>query len=131
MNRQIIIDYFRKNGEKKFNNQRSFYDTLLKTVGEDIRDSYLNRILKYLSKNNNNILSIISTHFDELTYLDEIKSFKNYYPAAFINEKNEIKYSYKIIPGKINLSLALLIAENSGIKKDVMSLVKEEYDILK
>lgn len=101
--------------------------------GTDSKSSVaiLKGILKYLSKNNNNILSIISTHFDELTYLDEIKSFKNYYPAAFINEKNEIKYSYKIIPGKINLSLALLIAENSGIKKDVMSLVKEEYDILK
>lgn len=97
--------------------------------GTDSKSSVviLKGILKYLSKNNNNILSIISTHFNEITSLENIKSFKNYYPGAFINEKNEIKYSYKIIPGKINMSLAIPIAEKCGLKKDVMSIINDEY----
>ena len=96
--------------------------------GTDSKSSVaiLKGILKYLSRNNTNILSLISTHFNELISLEEIKSFKNYYPGVLINEKNEIKYSYKIIPGKINMSLAIPIAEKCGFKKDIISLINNE-----
>ena len=56
---EVITDFFRKNGEKKFNNLRNFYDNLLKYVSEDIRDSYLNRILKYLSSEKESNIGII------------------------------------------------------------------------
>ena len=70
---EVITDFFRKNGEKKFNNLRNFYDNLLKYVSEDIRDSYLNRILKYLSSSSSNLLQDFSKYL-----VDEINKYDNY-----------------------------------------------------
>ena len=118
------------NNLPKNKNIFTIMDEPLKGTDSKSSIAILKGILKYLSKNNNNILSIISTHFNELISLQEYKSFKNYYPGAIIDENNNIKYSYKIIPGNINISLAIPIAEKSGFKDDIMSLIKDEYKVL-
>lgn len=97
---EIIIDYFRKNGEKKFNNQRSFYDTLLKTVGEDIRDSYLNRILKYLSSSSPSLINILED-FNQDVYDKELLKFSEYLTEE-INKYDDYKDLYESINRKIN-----------------------------
>ena len=75
---EIIIEFFRNNGEKKFNNLRNFYDNLLKFVSEDIRDSYLNRILKYLSSSSPILINIIED-FKLDVYDKELQNFSNYH----------------------------------------------------
>ena len=46
---EMISDYLHSKEEKKYNNLRKFYSTMFDYFNEDIRNSYLNRILKYLS----------------------------------------------------------------------------------
>ena len=46
---ETISDYLHDNGKTKCNNLRKFYSLMLDCFGEDIKASYLNRILKYLS----------------------------------------------------------------------------------
>ena len=97
---EVIIDFFRKNGEKKFNNLRNFYDNLLKYVSEDIRDSYLNRILKYLSSSNPILINIIED-FKLDVYDKELKDFSNYLVDE-INKYDDYKDLYESLNRKVN-----------------------------
>ena len=46
---ELIINELKKNEKSKIRNLRSFYGKLLDSLSLDIKNSYLNRILKYLS----------------------------------------------------------------------------------
>ena len=97
---EIIIEFFRNNGEKKFNNLRSFYDNLLKFVSEDIRDSYLNRILKYLSSSSPILINIIED-FKLDVYDKELQDFSNYLVEE-INKYEGYKDLYESLNRKVN-----------------------------
>lgn len=97
---EIIIEFFRNNGEKKFNNLRSFYDNLLKFVSEDIRDSYLNRILKYLSSSSPILINIIED-FKLDVYDKELQDFSNYLVEE-INKYEGYEDLYESLNRKVN-----------------------------
>ena len=97
---EVIIEFFRKNGEKKFNNLRNFYDNLLKYVSEDIRDSYLNRILKYLSSSSSILINIIED-FKLDVYDKELQDFSKYLVNE-INKYDGYKYLYESLNRKVN-----------------------------
>ena len=97
---EVIIEFFRKNGEKKFNNLRNFYDNLLKYVSEDIRDSYLNRILKYLSSSSSILINIIDD-FKLDVYDKELQDFSKYLVNE-INKYDGYKYLYESLNRKVN-----------------------------
>ena len=69
-----IANFLQNNNSQKFSNLRSFYKELLKTVNDDLVDSYLNRILKYLSSDKESNIYILDDFADSI-YDDELKSF--------------------------------------------------------
>ena len=97
---EVITDFFRKNGEKKLKNLRNFYDNLLKYVSEDIRDSYLNRILKYLSSSSSNLINIIED-FKLDIYDKELQDFSKYLVDE-INKYDNYKDLYESLNRKVN-----------------------------
>ena len=97
---EIIIEYFRKNGEKRFNNLRSFYDILLKSINEDVRDSYLNRILKYLSSSTPILINIIEDFKIDI-YNEELLKFSEFLTEE-INRFEDYESLYETINRKIN-----------------------------
>lgn len=81
---EIIINYLKtQNVKTNINNLRSFYSVILSSINENIKDSYLNRILKYLSSKEESTILI----FDDI--------------ASGIY-KNEILNAFKIICLEIN-----------------------------
>ena len=62
---EIIIDYLKsKDINTNFNNLRSFYSIILGSINSSVKESYLNRILKYLS----------SKEASEILILDDISN---------------------------------------------------------
>lgn len=82
-----IALYMQENNSQKYINLRSFYKELLKYINEDLVDSYLNRILKYLSSDKESSIYILddfaSDIYDEKLegfckqLCDEINKYKN------------------------------------------------------
>lgn len=70
----MICTYLRNNKIKKYNNLRSFYSILLDEISEDIKNSYLNRILKYLSSETAIKINILDD-LAEGIYDKELKNF--------------------------------------------------------
>ena len=69
-----IANYMQNNNSQKYTNLRSFYKELLKTVNDDLVDSYLNRILKYLSSDKESNIYILDDFYDGI-YDDKLKLF--------------------------------------------------------
>lgn len=69
-----ITNYMQNNNSQKYSNLRSFYRELLKTVNTDLVDSYLNRILKYLSSDRESNIYILDDFADNI-YDDELMTF--------------------------------------------------------
>ena len=103
-----IINYLKNyNVENRINNLRGFYTALLNSISFDIKESYLNRILKYLSsKEESNILLLddisngiykkeLSIFFDNLhLMISKTPNFKCFYSkliekCSFIYFNNE------------------------------------------
>ena len=120
------IDLCKNSNKEKF--IFTIMDEPLKGTDSKSSIAILKGILSYISKENNNVISILSTHYNELMNLENRNTFKNFYPNVMINENKEIKYTFKITQGKNEISLALPIAENIGIDNNVMSLIKKEYN---
>lgn len=71
---EIIVSFLRKHSSKKYNNLRFFYSKLLGDISEDIKDSNLNRILKYLSSDSPSTINIIDD-FNDGIYDNELNFF--------------------------------------------------------
>ena len=71
---EIICQYMRDNGIKKYNNLRSFYNGLYDSINEDVKNSYLNRTLKYMSSDMPSLINIIED-FNEGVYDEELMTF--------------------------------------------------------
>ena len=116
---EIIIEYLRKNGEKKFINLRSFYSILLENISEDVKDSYLNRILKYLSSTTPSLINIFEDLNQDI-YDKELKLFVKKLVTT-INKYDNNKDLYEQINSKINFIFYneeeyLKIKESNNIK---------------
>jgi len=68
---EMITTYLHEYKIKEFNNLRSYYSKLFDFIGEDVKNSYLNRVLKYLSSDTLSIINIIEDFNEEFT----IKSY--------------------------------------------------------
>lgn len=71
---EIISTYMRDNNSKKYNNARAFYNTLLTYLDENFVDSYLNRILKYLSSDEESTIHIFED-INEGVFDDNLRKF--------------------------------------------------------
>lgn len=69
-----IANYMQENNSPKYKNLRSFYKELLKYVDDNLVDSYLNRILKYLSSDKESNIYIIED-FANGIYDDKLEEF--------------------------------------------------------
>ena len=73
---EIISTYMRENNSKKYNNARAFYNTLLTYLDENLIDSYLNRILKYLSSDEESTIHIFEDINDGI-FDENLRKFIN------------------------------------------------------
>ena len=97
---ELIIEYLQSKNEKKYNNLRKFYSTMLDYFSEDIKLSYLNRILKYLSSD---VASTINL-FDDINegiYDDNLMSFTKDL-VQLINSFDDCSNLYEKINRRIN-----------------------------
>ena len=75
---EFIIDYFKDEKiDSKFSNLRSFYSELLGTINYDIKNSYLNRILKYLSSKEESTILILEDIKDGIYEKELINFFRD------------------------------------------------------
>ncbi len=94
-----IALYMQENNSQKYTNLRSFYKELLKYINEDLVDSYLNRILKYLSSDKESSIYILDDFASDI-YDDKLKGFCDQL-CAEINKYKNSTHLYE----KINQSL--------------------------
>lgn len=116
---EMITDYLRKNGEKKYINLRSFYTILLDNISNDVKDSYLNRILKYLSNTTPSLINIFED-FNQGIYDKELKVYVKDLVQT-INKYENNGDLYEQINSKINFIYYdvedyLKIKESNNIK---------------
>lgn len=76
-------------------------------------------IVKYISENTK-ALTLFSTHYHEITELeDSISNVKNFYVA--VDEKQgKITFLRKVLPGKIDKSYGIHVAEIAGLPQDII-----------
>ncbi len=74
-----------------------------------------------------NCLSIIATHFAELTQLSEDSSFSNYKVSVEIDPLGHIHYPFKLEPGISEQHIALDILKEEGIES---SIIDNAYEYL-
>lgn len=97
---ELISDYLHANGRTKYSNLRKFYSSLLDYFGEDIKASYLNRILKYLSSDKESDIYLIDD-INEGIYDKELKEFTKDLVKE-INKNEDYSNIYESINRKIN-----------------------------
>ena len=73
---ETISDYLHNNGQKKICNVRRYFSTLLGCINENVKESYLNRILKYLSSSTAQSIAIIDD-FNDGIYDKNLMKFAN------------------------------------------------------
>ena len=71
---ETITNYLSINNSKRINNVRKYYGLLLECIDADIKDSFLNRILKYLSSTSKQVITIIDD-INNGIYDKELKKF--------------------------------------------------------
>ena len=83
-------------------------------------------ICKELLKYKNNI-TIITTHFNLLTSINNIENYK-----TIINrdDKNNIIYTYKIVKGISNDHIAIELLKNKGFNNDIITMANNIYSQL-
>lgn len=109
----------------------SIFDEPMHGTDSDSAVALLKGIFKHLAYNNSkNLLHVISTHYRGIIDLEEESSyFKNFIVKIDNDPKTgKIYYLYKIIPGISRKSIAIDIASEKGLDKDILEIVKSEYE---
>ena len=90
----------------------------------------LKSIFKFLASNEN-LLHIISTHYRDVISLEyeNNKKFKNYLVQIKFTDDDNFKYTYKVVPGISTRSVALNIAADKGVPREVIAMAKKEQNI--
>ena len=93
---ELIVNFLKDNNiNSNFNNLRGFYNELLASLSEDIRDSYLNRILKYLSAKEESNIYILDDIGNEI-YEKELMDFFNRVHSEINKSKNSLLFYKKL-----------------------------------
>lgn len=93
---ELIVNFLKDNNiNSNFNNLRGFYNELLASLSEDIRDSYLNRILKYLSAKEESNIYILDDIGNGI-YENELKNFFNKVHDEINKSKNSLLFYKKL-----------------------------------
>lgn len=104
---EMITSYLHQYQVKEFSNLRGYYSKLFDFIGEDVKNSYLNRILKYLSSDTPSVINIIDD-FNEGIYDDELMEFSKYL-ANIINGTEKYIDMYE----KLNKNVRFIFYENN------------------
>ena len=97
---EMISEYLHSKDEKKYNNLRKFYSTMLDYFNEDIKNSYLNRILKYLSSDTPSDIYFIDD-INEGIFDKELTNFCNDL-VKVINKYDDCTTLYEKLNRKVN-----------------------------
>ena len=97
---EVITNYLRQYSIKEFNNLRSFYSRLFEFISDDVKDSYLNRVLKYLSYDAPSVINIFED-FNEGVYDKELMKFSKYL-VKIINETDQYSNLYESLNRNVN-----------------------------
>ena len=97
---ETICEYLRSKDEKSYSNLRKFYSKMFEYFNEDIKNSYLNRILKYLSSETPSDIYFIDDINDGI-YDKELKEFCHDL-ADTINKYEDSAALYENLNRKIN-----------------------------
>lgn len=91
---ELIINYLKLIDNKtKINNLRSFYFSLLESISTDVRESYLNRILKYLSSKEESTILILDDIKDKIYEKNIILFFKKLHNLISADTSHKIFYA--------------------------------------
>lgn len=118
---EIIATYMRENNVKKYNNSRSFYKKLLSQLDENLEDSYLNRILKYLSSDEESIIHVFED-INEGIFDEKLREFSE----DLCNEINKYSGNKKLY-ATINSSMNRIYFEYDEFVKAKYAHNEEEY----
>ena len=120
---EIITSYLHEYSIKELTNLRSFYSRLLEFINEDVKNSYLNRILKYLSSDTTSVINIIED-FNDNIYNKELLSFSKYL-VDIINNTENAQSLYE----KLNRNVNFIFFENNKQYCEVKTYHNnKEYD---
>ena len=72
-----------------------------------------------------NSITIITTHFNYLTKLEDSKKFKNYKIPCLLDKDNNISYPYKITAGISTQNIALELLKAKGFDNDIINKAKQ------
>ena len=97
---EMICEYLRSKNEKQYSNLRKFYSKMLDYFSEDIKNSYLNRILKYLSNDTSSDIYFIDD-INNGIYDKELKKFCDDL-VDVINKYEDCTSIYEQLNRKIN-----------------------------
>ena len=78
-----------------------------------------------------NSISVITTHFNYLTKLENTGEYKNYKIPIKRNQSNEIVYTYKLEEGASTQHIALELLKNKGFDEDIVDNAISVCDKLK
>lgn len=122
---ELIINYLKTNNIKtNINNLRSFYSELLESINNDVKDSYLNRILKYLSSKEECTILIFEDIKDNI-YKKQIESFFEKLNNLIITNSTHT-FFYKSIVEKCSF----IFFEENELKEVNKMYSQENYDSL-
>lgn len=92
---ETITNYLSINNSKRINNVRKYYGLLLECIDADIKDSFLNRILKYLSSTSKQVITIIDD-INNGIYDKELKKFVDILLSELLKTVNFDSFLKKI-----------------------------------
>ena len=97
---EMICEYLHSKNEKSYSNLRKFYSKMFEYFSEDIKSSYLNRILKYLSSDTPSDIYFIDD-INEGIFDKELKEFCDDL-VEVINKYDDCTNLYEQLNRKIN-----------------------------
>lgn len=97
---EMICEYLRSKDEKSYSNLRKFYSKMFEYFSEDIKNSYLNRILKYLSSDTPSDIYFIDD-INEGVFDKELQKFSDDL-VEVINKYDDCTNLYEQLNRKIN-----------------------------
>jgi DNA mismatch repair ATPase MutS len=105
-------------------------DEWLNTTNSKSATAIARSIGKYLANNLQNCVCIVASHLNDITKLESDTNgvFKNYKTVIekeivfdeYDNQKTEINYTYKLVPGVVDESIAIDILSDVGIDREII-----------